>query len=473
MSPGIMAALAVGQIGISFVSPGAATALGCLLVVPLVLVARVEFMPALMLTQFSAADFGALGGEIPTLTLLGFPFNVSYLLAFAVAVRVTWEFLRTPHRMRPVRWLLALWYVAMAAAVAMSLEGRWHGNPSWTVGIRLIWLCGGFFYGRILARSWPSDDREFTGRFAVFLTVLFALFVSGYFFNQLVFLLAPAAVPVAWLAWRQGGRFRRTLAVLLLVLGVMLGFALGAGAEEDGEVVRYGAGGASLTMNGLFVGSVALTIGLARGSRRLMRRMSFSLGWPVVTFVIVASILVASLGPRVWVPTVSDLEQLSSKERISAKLFGDRSVIWHAALKDSLKPPYFIKPSGSPLWIESVDGELEWLAGAHNAVLNTLSRQRWLAGPIVLALFFVAMRRNAVALASASSNSLSALCIVVAVTGTVGAFVNDYPLGEAAFWFFSFCGITAAAVEQQTEDRPTGAGTGMRVGRSARLLNYR
>jgi hypothetical protein len=346
----------------------------------------------------------------------------------------------------------------MIPAAIMAVMGKLERNGTWTLPIRDVWMCGAYFYGHILARRWRSDGTPITKGLLPVTLFLLLLATVGLFNHKIRFILVPLAIPCAWYAWRQGTRVLRLQAVAAMLFASSVGLGLRVlpavemgGAEEGPAIENLGIGGSTLTFNLLILSALGLTLLTTYGHGRIRRFVAMLTGLPAFFLAVGFSVTVAVLGPRFWGSDPVQGEHRPISERIREKVFDDRSVIWNAALNDALRPPLILKPSGEPLLLEGTRwGDIVWEAGAHNSILNTLMRQRWLNGPILLLLLAVAMRRNSAAMARPQPSGVDALSIAVAVTGVFGVGVADYPLNvEGGFWFFGFAGIAAGWVVVQ------------------------
>jgi hypothetical protein len=462
----IIWALVIVQFALALVVPKLGTLVGCAVVVTIIWLARAEYLPALIMTQLSLGDFGigARGWDVPSFA--GFNFNLNYMLALGVVARVTWELINRPQTFRSLFWMLALWYVAMGPAVIMCVMGRMERNPTWTEPIRKVWMCGAFFYGFILARTWRPDGRIITRGLLPVGAIIMFFAALGPLRDVIRFALIPTIIPLAWYTWRKGGFMRRTFAVMAAVLGAMTG--LGIGLKMGGEEVfmtgaagkslssNMGVGGATISINALFFGSLFLTMAIALGRPFLRRTLSRALGIPAFILVVAFSIGIGAIGRGDWSRAELQSGEASVRERLEAKIFGDRGVIWNATLVDIMEPPYVIKPAGRSVWINHPwFGWIEWPHGAHNAILNTLGNQRWFNGTILLILAMMAIKRNAEGLGRPLPGGLDAVAVGIAVTAVVGMIVNDYPINvQGAFWFFGFAGIVACAEKEARRHSP-------------------
>lgn len=474
---------AIIQVGLSFVLSPVATLLGCCLTVAIIWLARPHYLPALVINQLNASHFAfvpdAAGDDAGTFALAGIPFNTEYVLAVVVAARVTWELLRNPTFFRGSYWLLGLWYLTIVPAIVMAVAGKIEGNSTWTLPIRTACMCGAYFYGAILARSWSPDGRVVTrGLLPVVCGVLF--FVAlGVFTHKFRFILAPAAVPIAWFAWEHGGWWEKAVAAATALLALMQGLGIVVpwrsaleSMSTTAALERFGDVGTTLTSNMLFFGSVSLCVIGAFAPKLLWTRVARSLGAPAFLAVLGFSVAIAVLGPKYWQTNPREVHEDTIRDRIREKLFDDRSRIWHFVLMDAVSAPYLLKPTGRIIVIEeSLYGPVDWPYGAHNAILNTLRHQRWLNGTIILTIVVVAMWRNACALRGRLPGGIHPLAICVALTGVVGMVVNDYPLDPVgSFWFLGLAGVVAAANLRTDELR---AGQSIQVRTAPRFASSR
>ncbi|MGH8021057.1 MAG: hypothetical protein ACREIA_22800 [Opitutaceae bacterium] len=444
LTPVVMVGLAVFQLLLGIGSPSVGTLFGIGLMFVIIWLARPEFLPALMLNQVDPANLtilGMAGSSTATNT-------VTYALGFAVVVRVTWEFIKRPETFASYRILLLLWYTAMVPAVVMALMGRAELNASWSLPVRTVWISGGFFYGLILAQNWPQRERVINRILLPVGGAMLALMYLGVLQHKLGYLFIPAGVALIWLNWGRLHWLGRGLAVAALFMLMMISVGLGVFDQQDiaGTDGTLGVGGTTFTQNAVLLGGIMLTAAVRYTRGRIRRALLFYLGAPIAITVIVASFVVASVGPKLRVFGTTGDEVLTVEERARVKLFNDRSMIWNATLRDALRGPYLIKPSGRPIWIDYEDGEKKWPFGAHNGVLNTLLDLRWYSGVIILLLYVAATAGGSRALWFESNPTLGptarALAVMVIATAVVGVFVNDYPLREdAGFWFFAPAGM--------------------------------
>jgi hypothetical protein len=446
-----MMAFAVLQVCVSFFSGALALLVGGILVSFMIWRARVGYLPSLMICCLTAGNFNLLGhdGSATAVNLVQYP------MAAAVFARVAWEWARNPECLQRYRIVLWGWGVVCVLAVAISLSAKFAGNPSWSNAARGAWLCGAFFWGVIMCKNDDVTPAALRKWLLPTIVVLLGLFATGVCSNKLKFILLPVAIPLAWVCWRNGSRRDKILAVLAVNFAAMLGFGIGFGSGgsqlEFGiqdEGTNYGVGGSTLSMNGLLLLSVVLTVAFefVRG-RRGRRALGLSCGLLAFMFVVAFSFAVAALGPKYRVTEFQAKERIGFVERLRVKLFDDRSNIWTAALADITRGNMFFKVGGQTLWIDDVvKGEVEWEFSAHNAIMNTFLVYRWLGGALLVGLLGVAMTRSARVVATRRFDDIAALGILVLATGTIGIVVNDYPMNEeGAFWFFGIAGVVVSA----------------------------
>lgn len=486
----LLMAAAVFQLALNVVLPTASILFGSILVSLIVWLARVEYLPALIVTQLARTDF-ALGGhgttefafaqfEASALVIAGFPVSVNYFLGFAGCGRVLTEWILRPDTFKAagVAWLLPLWVVAMVPASIMSVLGRLEMAPSWTGPIRMVFMSGSLFYGVILARTGWGTGRLILRWLVPMAAVFFALGMFGAFRHRILFVLPCFAAPALWLALKEGDRPARVLAIVsfLLAIGYCLGIGPGGSSQDDGYAAGLlGTGSSTFTLNALLLASIVITavVLLPAGiARAVVARL---LGLPAFLTVIGFSLLIGYLSPRYSDYSqrgfASDQKGMTVGERLRSKVFDDRSRIWHAALSEITQPPYLLQPSGRPLLIEHPSvGVVVWRVGAHNTFFEVVRQQRWLNGTILLVMVLAMMMGCARVLDSAAPAAAKALAVGTLVTATVGMATGHYPLSDqAAFWFLAFGGLAMAC---SREAAPFATGPA-RPGRAVRRLRWR
>ncbi|RME68706.1 MAG: hypothetical protein D6781_10280 [Verrucomicrobia bacterium] len=456
---------AILTILVSFVSPKMSVLLGGAVAAWGIWYARAEYLPALIVVQFSIANFFIAGGGgivPPIMVIAGFPFNVGYIIAFAMAARNVYEFLNTDtFRQAGVRWLFILWLIAIPFTMVMSVMGKLEENMSWTGPLRVTLMAGAFFYGLILRKTWPVDGRVIYKGLVPIMVVFYLLADFSLFWHRYLFVFVALGVPAGILATRQRRLLWKVLGWMCVILTVDYGLGLGivsfiklgGGLESlEGDATSSGGlggiagGSATLTLNFVMLSSAAMTMFYfirTLPGRRLAGRL---LGLPAFGFLVAFSVMIALLSPRYAITNATlgeDAGSASVSEKLMYKLFDERSVIWNATFEDIVNGPKIFRPSGRPVIIPMYNGEdREWVHGAHNVIMEVLVSLRFVAGPIVLCMYAVAMIGCARTFGSEGLMARGVLAIATLATALIGGVTGHYPMtDEVSFLFMGLAGL--------------------------------
>lgn len=449
-------------LGVGCVFPPAAIILGSAGSCLLIWLARPIYFPALLVLQFTWANFvlegfgtidhSAAQFEAGSLVIAGFPVTVSYFVGVSVVARVLWELFSRPKVFRGhfVMPGIAVWVLAMFAGAIMSWLGYLEHNPSWTLPIRTACLAGTVFYGAIVIRAWPVERSRFFDLMLLLAVPLLILAIAGHFFDRILFLYVPLIPPLAISRLRGRGAGWTLVGVVALGSAVLygLGFARDIYIDDTAGGV-LGTSASTFTLNGMLVLSLGLTLlaFLPLGSVR--RFCSWFLGWPAIAAMVFATATVIVLVPthrssgEVLRENPASLRPI---ERLQRKIFDDRGRIWEAAWDDAITAPLFFKAAGRPMpMITRFGGYMEWTAGAHNLMLDQLCSNGFFLGSFMLLLAVLSLLAANKVFALTRDGGERALAVAVIATVIVAGVTGHYALSESfTFWFLLSGGVLMA-----------------------------
>lgn len=478
--PGILFGLSLVTVGLNFVYAPISIVIGSALMAYMVWHVRAEYIPAILILPLGKSDFllsqrgtweyMVMQFESNAIYIGGFPISINYILIATLVLRVTYEFFNRSQTFRNagVLWLVPLWYLAMLPALLMSFQGRMEGNPSWTQPIRVVAISGALFYGVIVVRSWAADGRVLL-RWILPITIFATSLGSvGLFHNRILWLLIPFSIPMAWLAFRQKEFYFKIMGMVCAVTSAAYGLGLidrlkpvTASADAASGLL----GQSTFTLNALFLSSIAFTAILALPFGGLRRSLSWFLGWPIILVLLGFTITVGLLSPsQTRIVANSSFARIATAdmtplERLRAKVFDDRSIIWYSALKDIATENPFLLPAGRLMPMEHPSrGLILWPVGMHNTPLHVMRILRWIAGPIVLLILFSGALSAAKSIGKPIPSSLRVLSAGTVSSVIVGGVTGHYLVGsEVAFFFFAFAGMAAGATAAMRTSEATEA----------------
>ena len=367
-----------------------------------------------------------------SLLFLGFPINFPTLNCAFVVVRVLQERINRPSTFvrKADWWLLNLWVIALVPACILFVLSYQLRYDNWTRGMRFFLLASSYFYGLILIRNWRGNAlKELTNRFAVFVCLMLTLMNLAVYWSHHGFLFVALGVGFGlhWMA--AGSQAERFLGVVLVVLSV-----------------RY-AISSTLT---IFASAIFVLVGwlitLLRRNSTIPRQLVKVMGVLTIGVSFLFSIIVVEFSARAGIESESyvstDGDGLGN--RLVSKTFQDRLSLWRPAYAQVVSGPYLFVPSGRPLTVKEF-GVDDWVVGAHNVPLEVLRNSGFFIGPVVLALYALALVRLVDVIAGARSGVLGCLAAGLFGLCAVGIPTGDFPADmTVGFFIWAMIGATSA-----------------------------
>ncbi len=331
-----------------------------------------------------------------------------------VAAKVGYELMRNPGIFRKkIPWaLIVLWLMAFMPVLVGTWLGRLHGNEMWTRGIRIVMISGAFFYGHLWARKlnrFPPDINKFLFVISIAFIICSYLGLAGT--HMLFIFLGIGSANAVFMIFKGKGA-DKLLGLLLFILVLAIPF--------------FG----TLTMTGIVFMTVIISmLSIAGQKLQNQRAVCLAMG-SVVSVSLVLTFAVAHLG--VYYKTDPKVKgsryEHTFLEKVEYKVFLDRFPIWHTAYKQIQQGPYFIVPSGRPLFTGEVRAEYGWLVGSHNSILEVLRLNGLFAGAIILCILFYALLKAALVAAKSRDPALRCLSAAIIGTAVVGMTTGDFPV---------------------------------------------
>ena len=367
-----------------------------------------------------------------SLVLFGFPVNFPTMNCGFVALRVVWERINRPSTFaRKADWrLLNLWVIAFVPALvafALSYQLRYD---NWTRGMRFFLLASSYFYGLILIRNWRGNALpELTNRFALFVCLMLTLMNLSVYWSHHGFLFVSVGVGFG-LHWMAAGRqAERILGVVLVVLSV-----------------RYAISSSFTVIASIIFALVYSLFGLLRRNKIISRQFVVRVGGLTIGLSFLFSIFVVEYSNRLEIEAESYAfrEGDSWRHRLVSKMFADRLSLWRPAYEQVCDGPYLLVPSGRPLTVKEF-GIDDWVVGAHNVPLEVLRNSGFFIGPVVLALYALALVRLVDVIAGERDGLLASLAAGLVGVCTAGIATGDFPADmTVGFFIWAMIGATSA-----------------------------
>jgi hypothetical protein len=464
----LVAALALAILALGFAEPYSCTRLQILLTVILVLHRNPVWIPALILLQFTPTDFkGGYGGNMAvqyerfeglTVFMFGFPLTPNFTLVLSMVLRAVLDLLGHPQRFRGVIPGLLLVPVVVAVVITAYNSvflGFLEHVPGWSAPLRASLTSLAVWYGASIAADWEQYRRVLLGRVSLLsLAFVGVTFVAPFLNPQYCFLIPfGASCAVVFLTARDARGWSKKLTGALTMVFSLMNYLFNRRASESViEATKTVAGGVITQTTQTVMAVVPVVVMMLRP--RLVSARNRRWATPVATvffavylalpFVIAA----ASRGVEV------DVRGHTAKtflERVTYKLFFERSSIWRGAADTLSRPPFvFVPPSRESKWITASGEEFRFRASPHNMVLHHLMSEGWLAGAINLMVIFVAFRAAVVAWL-VRTDSFSG---VLATTFIVGMMWDGFGIahcveGAVAFMLLSTGGACCLAASSK------------------------
>lgn len=465
----LMAALF--YLAINFVIAPISIIYGGALAAFLIWMAKPEYLPALLILQvnrsnFLLSDYGTWEHSVQrfydnAIVIAGIPISITYVVAATVFLRVVWELAHRPETFRRcgLSWLFIPWVIGLFLAAIMTFQAFIIRNPSWTLNIRVFLLLGCIFYGAILMRSWRGSGVWLVQWMVPIIGVFCWLAAIGRFHEQVLWVFTGMAIPLSWMAFRMPNLLFKASGLFCATGAVFYASGLGPGITSVGvnsELAGgfFGTGSSSFTLNALLLVSILVAVVAALPKGNFRTYVAWFFGYPAFVTIFVFSFGIAILSPRYqnlgsagWTLSRSEMTPV---ERFQSKMFDDRSIIWHGALKDALSGDYILRPAGSPIIINHPRfGSMVWQPGAHNSFFEALRAHRWVGGSIVILFILIVMQRCAQVVGKPVPTSLRATAAGIIAVSIISNTAGSTPIsGEGSFWYFTFSGVIIAAIAE-------------------------
>jgi len=454
--------VALAILAIGFTAPYAATRMQILLTIILVLHRSPLWLPALILMQFTPTDFkGGYGATMDvqyerfeglTVYVFGFPLTPNFTLVLSMVLRAIYDIVTYPNRFRGILspWLL---FPILIAAVVSGYNsvflGLFERLPGWSAPFRSSLAGLALWYGVTLATNWHVYKAVMLRR----VNLIAAAYVFAAFFfpmnNVQYCFLIPfgAACSIGFFTSRDMRFFMaRPLAIGTLTM-TGLNYLVGTKFSEAViEATKRSSGGVvSQTTNTVMAGApIALMLLRPRVVSPANLRIASTLATVVFTIYVALPFFLASLNKDVEVRSNT---AITFYERAVYKLFFERAAIWRGKIKLIAAPPYvFVPPSRESTWVTADGRERRWTVGAHNMVLEHLTKEGLLCGGLNLCIVLAAF----VVVSKVWLCQPDTFAGVLATTFVVGMLWNGFGLGNcmdsaASFLLFTTAGACCIA----------------------------
>lgn len=431
----------------SFYSASGGILLGCAYIAWMMWKCEAKFLPAMMIvslrpSDFQLQDYGTMDYTIREVAASyvfvgGFPLTINLVMACIIPVRVCFEIIHNPQNFnsRIGNGLFIVWVLAILPSLLMSYLGWREGNNGWTDPVRSSFIVGSYFYGLILARTWPHKGNFFLKYFLPIMLLLFAIKAAYGFHHRLLWIFAgmmPALSVYLWQIKRPGTKLLSVVTFVLISL-FCLGFLKSS---------------MTFTLVGLY--AVSLIMGIISFSNfgSLSDFLKWLWGWPAIISILCFMAFVIVKFDDYYNP---GFQAETVVEKLRAKVFDDRANLWISSFRSISEGNPIIEPAGRP-WIfqHQKQGEVFVSFGSHNTIIDQLRKNRYFSGVIILWIMFFAVYKASKVLRYSAVPELKVLAITAIATGTVGVVTGHYPLGQnAGFWFLGFAGIAVGVFENR------------------------
>lgn len=468
-----MTLTALGLLPISFFAAKSVTAIQMVLTFVLVMAGHVSFLPALLLLQVTPTDFqgGTLADydtqlerfETLNFYIAGIPLSPNYVLLGTIALRVLFELVTSPSTFRGIMHpvIFIAWCICLALDMTTSLYTRFEGVASWTVPFRTQLVLAAYWYGAILFRDRTLIYAILNRRFFWLAAALVGITRVSFFLNRSLWFCMAILPPLLAARIKTRAPLQIIIAVIALAIDVAAAAGIYASAALAATIAETMIGvGSTLTTMGIFATSMACT-GLwivqsgrqAPTSYRQQRRLA--------RLVFVGSALLLTVTPLVVPPLTMGTsvgvrrygEHLTLVERLSHKLFDERGAIWRGAIEEILDPPYVIKPVPEATKIIFPDGSTApWKYGAHNLLLDLLTKNRWVTGLFAYVFFLVSLWHVSLQAVAGREPGIRTLAVAALATGVMTSLSGSAVLDAVGgFLYLSSAGL--AAMQNRLERR--------------------
>lgn len=403
----------------------------------LVYLCKPESLPALMILTLRSSDFcngfegsSTFGGDgdsdmvLTRMVLTCFPcilVGISLLSSAGVVA------------LRRFRLLYALWLVILPLALLSSWEGREAANMNWSRSIRFYLVIMAFPYGCMLAKSWPRTGAFFAWFIAFPAILLVGLFSVGQYACHFVFWAIALLLPAAIYALRT-----KRFILLVPILVVMASFALNYSYFGTFTILL------TLALSGYFA---AIVLPSAKLRSILFGKKAFAV---IVCLMMcwIAFVITGDSGDGLISGEGSFMEQLM------AKIFADRGPLWREAYMQINDGPYFVVPSGRPMFVKFGQLEREWGVGCHNAVLESYRVGGLIIGTIIIGLALLWLGHVFTGLRIKVSPEVGLVASTSLAVGFAGLLTGDFVLDQfVAFWVWGLAGLSWGLMQREALDQ--------------------
>lgn len=438
-------ALAILLVLGSFFSATLGILIGSAYVVWLMWRCDAKFLPAILIislrpSDFQLQDYGSMDYTIREVAssyvfIAGFPLTINLVMGCMIPLRVCFELFHDPDnfRSRIGNGIFIMWLLAMIPSLIMSYLGWREGNNGWTDPVRSSFIVGSYFYGLIMARTWPRKGNFFLKYFMPIMLGLFVIKFSLGFHHRLLWIFAAMMPALSVHLWEFRNPHIKVLSLVNLVTATLFCFGL------LGNSMTF-------TLVGLYTASLVMGIVSFSNFGSLSEFLKWLWGWPAIITILVFMAFVNFKFDDYYNPGA---QSETVFEKFRAKVFDDRANLWISSYRSIAQGHPIIEPAGRP-WIfhHQKQGEIYVTFGSHNTIIDQLRKNRYFSGVIILWIMFFAVYKASIVLRKSPVPELKVLAITAIATGTVGVVTGHYPLGQnAGFWFLVFAGIAVGVFQ--------------------------
>jgi hypothetical protein len=404
-------------------------------------------IPALICLLSSSNTFG-LGadnvGFYTKLSVLGMPIQASYVFVLMATVALVMHYC-TKRKPKQQRMLFFFWLVTLPISTIISFVGRYAGDTMWAVMAITHLLFILYFWGRLLADTWRIYQLYVLRRLVLVMGLFYLIGCIHMFGTHLVFFSAGVLPGLAtYLLIRDRSIFWKIISVSGIAC-IMYFLFIKGGSASSSDFFVYTEDVSSFTTSFFFIGSSLCGVMAAAFSRNdsVPRRYFVATQILIVVSIIIMIVAMARTAE------FDRRGQLSYWERVENKMFGDRGRLWLAFKRDVFQAPYIIKHPYKP--VDGLDGEL-FFCGAHNVILESWRRNGFLAGSVLILVYYLAIIRavRAISLRAAGEHGVALLGGLWTV-GIGGGLVNMFGLSLIVGGLL----MLLAGVVSATADVPT------------------
>lgn len=438
---------ACAALAVTFAFPQVGLFLSMILAFVIILQAKPQLLPALLVCQLHASDFRIQNYgskaywlsrfEEINLFIAGIPVTTNYVILIAMMLRIVYELGTRPRLLRtscPL-WVVVVWLLLLVPPVIIAAEALRDRVPSWTLSVRTALMNGAIFYGAVLSLRWKPGLEYVWTRLLTITVVLMTAAACGVFWARALFVLDAIGPALCVAAFPHRHK--------LLAAGALLATAIyvtGSGAQE----AAYRTHGNVSTTTTLILTSAAAFV-LAVITRRKPRHPS-SLRAFGLSCLLAAVVLGLPLAAgKLFTELRTDGEygsHMSLQQRVYHKLFNERAMIWKGALEKIFAPPYVLPKAGDPIVIEFRGRAGLITVGSHNAYLENIRINGWLTGAFGVIAMIAVLFIGCFTLQFESDPYLRALAPALLALGTISASANHFLLEAfAGLWLFIPAGL--------------------------------